>query len=66
MRGHTRRDVRYRLTVLAVLAGLVLAGLVNHGSGATVLADGTPTPTPTPSGGGGNGTNGGGGNLNNG
>ena len=65
MDRHTRTDLRYRLSLVAVMLGLLATAIGLAAPRNTVMADHSPTPTVTPtqsgSGGGGNGENGGGG-----
>ncbi len=56
MDRHTRTDLRYRLSLVAVMLGLLAAAIGLAAPRIAVLADGSPTPTPTTP-----GTNGGGG-----
>ena len=62
MDRHTRTDLRYRLSLVAVMLGLLATAIGLAAPRDAVMADGSPTPTPTQRGsGGGNGPNGGGG-----
>jgi hypothetical protein len=56
MDRHTRTDLRYRLSLVAVMLGLLAAAIGLAAPRNAVMADGSPTPTPTyPSPGGGGG-----------
>lgn len=64
MDRHTRTDLRYRLSLVAVMLGLLAAAIGLASPRDAAMADHTPTPTATPTqsgSGGGNGENGGGG-----
>jgi hypothetical protein len=55
MDRHTRTDLRYRLSLVAVLMALLAATIGLAAPRSVVMADGDPTPTPTRTGGEGGG-----------